>query len=129
MGGVVLVKKGEKFFKGISDRERCIFEGGIKLATAYHQFVGTPVSSHSKEFLEMAIEESVKNQPHVEEVKVKIREDLQEASAEHNYVPLDAKMLDIAVTTKYGKFTCRSRMRYMEDLDYPLMYIESVEEV
>lgn len=118
----------EDFFKGISDKERCIFEGGIKLATAYHQFVGTPVSSRSKEFLEMAIEESVKNQPHVEKVKVQIREDLQEISKEHNYVPLDAKMLDITVKTRYDKFTCNCRMRYVKELDYPLMYIESIEE-
>ena len=28
-----------------SEKERAIFEAGIKMATIYHQFVGTPVNA------------------------------------------------------------------------------------
>ena len=28
-----------------TERERAVFEAGIKMATVYHQFVGTPVNA------------------------------------------------------------------------------------
>ena len=30
-----------------SERERAIFEAGVKMATIYHQFVGTPVNANT----------------------------------------------------------------------------------
>jgi hypothetical protein len=113
----------EEFFKGISDRERCIFEAGIKLATAFHQFHGTPVSAKSRESLERAMEQALKNQPFVEEALVKIDES-QLGGVE--YASLDGKMLDVAVVVKYGAALCRGRLKYIKKEDYPLMYIEEI---
>ena len=45
-------------------RERCIFETGIKLATIYHQYVGTPFNAESVESLEKAIAGSIMVQPY-----------------------------------------------------------------
>ena len=55
-----------------SERERCIFETGIKLATIYHQYVGTPFNSISVGSLEEAISRSIEVQPYVEYAKVTI---------------------------------------------------------
>ena len=64
------------FSKDVSDRERAIFEGGISLGAIYHQFVGLPISK-STDFdnLEKTIENSIKTQPYIEDVKVKINRD------------------------------------------------------
>jgi len=48
-----------------SERERAVFEAGIKLGTIYHQFVGTPVAAANVEILERAIEDGVRVQPFV----------------------------------------------------------------
>jgi hypothetical protein len=108
----------------LSNREKSIFECGIKLATVYHQFIGTPVSQKSKLSLEKAIEEAVKNQPYVEDVKVKIN-----LEKSIDYISLNEKMLDVAVTTKYMNYRCTCRMKFQENINYPLMYIEKVEEI
>ena len=45
------------YFK-CSDRERAIFEAGIKLGTIYHQYVGAPLNLSNVESLEKAISAS-----------------------------------------------------------------------
>ncbi|HEU12762.1 MAG TPA: dihydroneopterin aldolase, partial [Euryarchaeota archaeon] len=57
----------KKYFN-CNDRERAVFEAGIKLGTIYHQFVGTPISKDNVEPLERSIEESIKVQPFVKDV-------------------------------------------------------------
>lgn len=113
----------EAFFEGVSDRERCIFEAGIKLATAFHQFHGTPVSTKSRESLERAIEEALKNQPFVEEALVKIDEP---HLGGVEYASLNGRMLDVKVVVKYGAARCKGRLKYIKKEDYPLMYIEEI---
>jgi hypothetical protein len=75
VGNVGRVDLGKKYFDaGVTDRERAAFEGGIALASIYHQFVGTPISlrGDSVKALERAIEEAVKLQPYRERVNVKV---------------------------------------------------------
>lgn len=50
---------------GCSVAERACFEAGIKLATIYHQFVGTPFCSANREDLERSIEKCIRTQPYV----------------------------------------------------------------
>ncbi len=119
-----MVLDEEGLFFGVSEKERCIFETGIKLATAFHQFVGTPVSPNSKDSLETAIGEAIKNQPYVEEAEVEITI---EKLNEYGYATLSGEMLDLSVTVEYGGFRCVGRMKYIKD--YPLMYVESIETV
>lgn len=99
-----------------SDRELAAFECGIKLGSAFHQFVGTPVSARSKKSLEKAIEEAVKNQPFVESVKVKIK------YSGRGYVSLEGKMLDITVAVRFKSAECRCRLKYIKD--YPMMLLK-----
>ena len=111
------------FFR-CSDRERAAFEAGIKLGAIYHQFVGAAVDARSVAALERAIEASVRAQPHVESVRVRIdRSSLRRARGPFRYASLDGAMLDVSVVTRVGRARARGRLRYVARLDYPLMWV------
>ncbi|HIP90648.1 MAG TPA: dihydroneopterin aldolase [Candidatus Nanopusillus sp.] len=111
------------YFKNLSNRERAVFEGGITLGALFHQFVGTPISMKNKEILERAIEETMKNQPCVEDIHVKIVGDLKE----EEYTSLDGNMLDVKLKIKVENTVAYLRLKYIEELNYPLMYVEKIE--
>ena len=118
----------KKYFSSeVSDRERAIFEGGISLGAIYHQFVGLPISKHTDfDNLEKTIEDSIKTQPYVEVVKVKINRDFvkKDKSNEYSYHNLEGKMLDISLVADYNNSKAKMRCKYVKELDYPLMYVE-----
>ncbi|MEL7670172.1 dihydroneopterin aldolase family protein [Methanobacterium sp.] len=119
----------DKYFKNISSRERTIFEGAITMGALFHQFVGTPVNSESAETLEKSIKKAMELQPCIEEVEVKIdRKMLEEAKSKFNYVSLNGDMLDIRVVSKYAGKKAVLRMEYIEELKYPLMYVEDIDD-
>jgi Uncharacterized protein conserved in archaea len=119
----------DKYFKNISSRERALFEGAITMGALFHQFIGTPVNSESAETLEKSIKEAMELQPCIEKVEVKIdRKILEEAKSEFNYVSLNGDMLDVQVISKYDDKKAVLRMEYIEDLKYPLMYVEDIDE-
>ena len=113
----------ESYFKNLSDRERAVFEGGITLGALFHQFVGAPVSLNTKESLEKAIEDSMKNQPFVEDIEVKIVGDLKKDS----YVSLTGEMLDVKLKIKVKETVAILKLNYVKEIDYPLMYVEKIE--
>lgn len=120
-------ERAEGYFQ-CTPRERAVFEAGIKLAAVYHQFIGTPVSISNVDSLEKAIEEGVKVQPFVEEVKVLIRrESLRRKRNEYDYQSLTGEMLDVTVTIRIGEVRVVGRMRYIEEIKYPLMYVQKIE--
>jgi hypothetical protein len=115
-----------KYFQ-CTKRERAIFEAGIKLGTVYHQFIGTPVSASNVDSLERAIEEGVKVQPFVEKVRVKIdRTSLRKKRNEFDYQSLTGPMLDVRVTIRIDEMCVVARMRYIRELNYPLMFVERI---
>ena len=108
-----------------SDRERAIFEAGIKLGTIYHQYVGAPLNMSNVQSLEKAIEESAKVQPFVEDAEVRIDEDIiNKRQGVYKYITLAGEMLDVAITVRYNDTRIKARLRYVPDIDYPLMYVE-----
>jgi hypothetical protein len=118
----------EKYFQNITPRERSIFEGAITMGALFHQFVGTPVSLDSVDSLEKAMEESLQLQPCINSVKVRINlEILKKAKNEYNYLSLTGDMLDVRVVTEYNEVKVVVRMQYIEELQYPLMYVEEVD--
>lgn len=120
----------EKYFSNITKRERAIFEGAISMGALFHQFVGTPVNKHSKKSLETSMEESLKLQPAIEDVKVKIRFDkLEESMTEFDYTSLTGDMLDVKIFTKVDNVKATIRIEFIEELNYPLMYVENIEEM
>ncbi|NPA62485.1 MAG: dihydroneopterin aldolase [Methanococci archaeon] len=113
----------KKYFENLSERERAVFEGGITLGALFHQFVGTPVSAKNKDILEKAIEEAMKNQPCVYDIEVEIK------GVGEKYVSLEGKMLNVHLKIKINKTIANLKLKYIEDIDYPLMYVESFEEI
>ena len=119
----------EKYFSNITKRERAIFEGAISMGALFHQFVGTPVNKNTKESLEKAMEESLNLQPAIDNVEVKIRFDkLEESMTEFDYTSLTGDMLDVKIYTKVDNVTAIIRIEFIEELNYPLMYVEDIEE-
>ena len=118
----------KKYFSNITNRERAIFEGAISMGALFHQFVGTPVNKDSKESLEKPMEESLNLQPAIENVEVKIRFDkLEESMTEFDYTSLTGDMLDVKIHTKVDDVTAIIRIEFIEELNYPLMYVENIE--
>ncbi len=119
-------QKADSYFS-CSDRERAAFEAGIKLGTIYHQFVGVPLSSKNVETLEKAIEAGSKVQPFVEEVNVRIdREKLRSKHGVYDYVSLTGDMLDVTLVVKYKSARAKASMKFIDAMNYPLMFIEEI---
>jgi len=119
-------KLADKYFN-CTLSERAVFESGIKLGTIYHQFVGTPLSASNVEGLERAIEDGVRVQPFVKDVHVHItREALRRKKDEFDYQTLTGPMLEVQLTICIDDVTVVSEMRFIEELNYPLMYVRSV---
>lgn len=109
-----------------SDRERAIFEAGIKLGMVCHQFVGTPINSKNKKSVEKAIEETVSILPYVKKAKVKILCDVK-GKGTFSQTPLTENMIDAKITVEIDNTSVTAEMRYDKDLDYPLMYVSKVD--
>lgn len=108
-------------------RERACFEAGIKMATIYHQFVGTPFCERSVAELETAIADCIKVQPYVLEAEVSIRSGGGNKEDQYSYSSLTGDMIDAKVVVEVGGTTVRAAMRYDAELGYPLMYIEDIQ--
>ena len=119
----------KEYFSNITTRERAIFEGAISMGALFHQFVGTPVNKNTKNSLETSMEESLKLQPAIEDVKVNIRFDkLEESMTEFEYTSLTGDMLDVKIYTKVENVKATIRIEFIEELNYPLMYVEDIAE-
>ena len=111
-----------------SKRERAVFEAGIKMATIYHQFVGTPVNLNSVEKLEESISSSIEVQPYVESAKVRIDRSFFPANKDtYSYLSLTGDMIDAVVTIYLDGIRVTAEMRYDSELKYPLMYVSKIE--
>jgi hypothetical protein len=118
----------KKYFKNISQRERAIFEGAITMGALFHQFDGTPVNQKTAESLEKAISEAMELQPGIDKVEVNInRQILDNIENKYQYLSLTGNMLDIRIFSSYEGQKAIIRMEYIEELDYPLMYVEKVD--
>lgn len=117
----------EKYFSNITSRERAIFEGAISMGALFHQFVGTPFNKKTAPSLEKAIEESLGLQPAIEKVEVHIDLDrLDKAMTEFEYTSLNGDMLDVKIYSKIDNVLVIIRIEFIEELNYPLMYVEDI---
>lgn len=111
-----------------SDSERASFEAGVKLGTIYHQFVGVPLSAENVDTLERAIEAGSSVQPFVEKVKVRIdKSKLKKKRGQYDYISLTGDMLDVSISVRYKTARVKASMRLDKEMNYPLMFIESIE--
>ena len=119
----------EKYFSNITIRERAIFEGAISMGALFHQFIGTPINKQSVASLEIAISKSLELQPAIEKVEVAIDlQKLNEAMNDFDYVSLSGEMLNVKIHSKVEDILAIIRMEFIEELNYPLMYVEEIME-
>lgn len=117
----------ERYFSNITFRERAIFEGAISMGALFHQFVGTPVNKKSAANLEIAISKSLELQPAIEKVEVAIDlKKLDGAMSDFDYVSLTGKMLNVKIHSKIDETLVIVKMEFIQELNYPLMYIEEI---
>ncbi|MEM3563429.1 MAG: dihydroneopterin aldolase family protein [Candidatus Jordarchaeaceae archaeon] len=125
-------ERAKRYFgKEVTDRDRAIFEGGITLGAIYHQFVGTPISRDAAvvSALEKAIEKTMSLQPYIERLEVKIdKSKMRQPSHPYDYDEVGGRNLSVKLVSKYGKARVYMKMFFVPELDYPLMFIEKIEE-
>ena len=110
-----------------TSRDRALFEIGIKMGTVFHQFVGTPVSLKNVEDLERAFSKSILAQPFVTNSMVSVdRDRLKAMTDRHGYTSLTGEMLKVEIDLHFESWDVKAKMEYKKDLDYPLMYVDSV---
>lgn len=114
------------YFAG-SDRDRAAFEAGIKLGSIAHQYVGTPLTEATAPSLERAIEAATRVQPLVERVRVRIDRERMQIRGPFKYGVLTEDLLDVEVAVRVEAARAVGVLRYVPELDYPLMYLKDVE--
>ncbi len=114
-----------------NDRDRAVFEAGIKLGALYHQFVGTPISSDTIDNLARTIEDSIVLQPYVRSISVSISRELVEKRLNpgYGYCELEGRMLHVSLQVRYKNTIVYTELAYDEKNDYPLMSIKKIEEM
>jgi hypothetical protein len=115
----------------VNERDRAVFEAGIKLGALYHQFVGTPISLETIDDLARAIEQSIILQPYVRSVSVSIDREMvqKKQNPKFGYCELEGRMLNVSLQILYKNTIAQVELAYDEGLDYPLMSIKKIEEM
>ncbi|MHA1695099.1 MAG: dihydroneopterin aldolase family protein [Candidatus Helarchaeota archaeon] len=121
----------KKFFGNeVLARDRAIFEAGISLGALFHQFIGMPLKK-DKIFIsnvEKMIEESISTQPYIKSVDVKINFDkLKNHENPYDYSVLNSEIIDVKLISEYENIIVYSRIKFIEELNFPLMFIEKIE--
>ena len=109
-----------------TDRDRAAFEAGIKLGSIVHQYVGMPLTSATVPSLERAIEAATRVQPLVERVRVRIDQGRMRIRGPYKYGALTEDLLDVEVSVRVGTAWAVGALRFVPELDYPLMYLKEI---
>lgn len=113
------------YFAG-NERDRAVFEAGVKLGSIYHQYMGTPLTRATAADLERAIESATRVQPMVEDARVRIDRKRLRVRGPYRYASLSEDMLHAEVTVRVGRARVTAILRYVPELDYPLMYLKDI---
>ncbi len=110
-------------FFNCSNRERAIFEAGIKLGGIYHQYTGIPINQYNVEYLEKAIKMATEAQPFVKDVEVHIdREKVGKELSVYKYKTLTGDMMYIKIVVEYEGVRVIGEMKFVQEMNYPLMF-------
>ena len=115
----------------VNDRDRAVFEAGIKLGALYHQFVGTPISTDTIDNLARTIEDSVVLQPYVRSISISIDRELVEKRQNpgYGYCELEGRMFHVSLQVRYKGTIVYAELAYDEENDYPMMSVKKIEEM
>jgi hypothetical protein len=118
------------FSSDISDRERACFEVGIKLGALYHILCGLPISSNREivESIEKGIEASISCQPYVKSVKLNLNRDKIQGKkeTEFDYDEISGILISATVVLEFKTIEVTAKVEWVEELKYPLMFIEKI---
>jgi hypothetical protein len=121
----------KKFPAKITSKERAIFEIGIKLGALYHIAMGMPISKDSTTIasIETALANSIKSQPYVTDVSVKIDSEKVRGTKSHqfDYSEINATNIECTIHLKYKDYEIIGVLEWNNELRYPLMYFKSSE--
>jgi hypothetical protein len=121
---------GIKAYFHCSPSERACFEAGIKLGALFHQFIGVPLSPSNCDRIEEAMREAVLSQPYVARAEVNLDRTLIRQSLTHfGYCTLEGRMIDAAVRIEVEGVRVTARLKQVEELRYPLMWVDKVEDI
>ena len=86
------------------------------------------MSAESADTVEKAIEAGCRTQPFVEEVEVRIdRAMLKRKRGQFDYTSLTGEMLDVSLVVNYRGTRVEAEMKFVKEMNYPLMFIKKVE--
>ncbi|MGV9197266.1 MAG: dihydroneopterin aldolase family protein [Promethearchaeia archaeon] len=127
-------KKDNLYFSDkINLRERACFEAGIKLGALYHILCGIPISADTGviESIEKGIEAAIGCQPYVKSIDVTLDRDtiIGEKRHEFDYDEITGKVISASLEIEYEDVYLKARVKWVEELDYPLMYIEEIKDL
>jgi len=124
---------GIYFSPDITDRERACFETGIKLGALYHILCGIPITSNSDiiNSIEKGIEASISCQPYVKSVKINLNAQkiIGNKSSPFDYDEISGKIIRAKIILVYKSVEIVAKVEWIEELQYPLMFIEKVTQI
>ncbi|MFX1391479.1 MAG: dihydroneopterin aldolase family protein [Promethearchaeota archaeon] len=119
------------FSPDLTERERACFETGIKLGALYHILCGIPIRRDEKiiKTIEEGIESAISCQPYVKSVKITLNRDKisGKKESEFDYDEITGKIIQAEVRIEYKSIHIIAKVKWVEDLEYPLMFIEKIQ--
>ncbi|MFX1393060.1 MAG: dihydroneopterin aldolase family protein [Promethearchaeota archaeon] len=120
------------FSPDLTDRERACFETGIKLGALYHILCGIPVSSNKNiiNSIEEGIEAAISCQPYVKSININLDREkiVGDKNSEFDYDEITGKIIRAELILEYKSINIIAKIDWIEDLQYPLMFIEKIHE-
>ena len=125
-----MTKEKIYFSPDLTERERACFETGIKLGALYHILCGIPISSNIKVInsIEKGIEASISCQPYVKSVKVNLDQSKIQGEKlnQYDYDEITGRVIKANLVLEYDNVEVNAKIDWIEDMEYPLMYIYSI---
>ncbi|MFX1301750.1 MAG: dihydroneopterin aldolase family protein [Promethearchaeota archaeon] len=127
-------KSNEKiyFSPDLTERERACFETGIKLGALYHILSGIPVKNNENiiNSIESGIESAISCQPFVKSVKIRLDKEkiVGGKESEFDYDEISGKIIKAEVIIEYESVQVVAKVEWIDELEYPLMFIEKIRE-
>jgi hypothetical protein len=119
------------FSSDLSDRERACFETGIKLGALYHILCGIPIQSDENiiNSIERGIESAISCQPYVKSVKIHLDREkvLGKKQSEFDYDEITGRIIQAEINIEYESIHVVAKVEWVDELEYPLMFIEKIQ--
>ncbi|TXT55461.1 MAG: Dihydroneopterin aldolase [Promethearchaeota archaeon] len=121
------------FSEDITERERACFEAGIKLGALYHILSGIPIVKDENiiNSIEKGIQSAISCQPFVETVEINLdrKKILGKKEKPYKYDEIHGEIIKAKIMINYKTTRIIAKVEWVENLMYPLMFIEKIEKI